>query len=155
MEKTVSVNIGGVAFVLDESAYFTLKRYLVDVESRLEESERKDTMQGIEERIAEIFKSNMGHGIEIVGLDLVKSTMATIGASSTFGQTKSTLNNSSMKRIYRDTENGIIGGVCSGLSEYLEIDLAIVRILAFVLFFCLGLSLWVYIIMWLFVPAKK
>ncbi len=154
MERTVSVNLGGKALVFDESAYIALKNYFNEIEARLEPSECTKTIAEIEERMAEIFKTNMCHGTEIVSLNIVNNAISIVGASTSFGSASKTPKSDNMKRIYRNTDNAIFGGVCSGLSEYLNVDLIVVRILAFMLVFFMGLSLWVYIIMWLFIPPK-
>jgi phage shock protein PspC (stress-responsive transcriptional regulator) len=58
------------------------------------------------------------------------------------------------RKLYRNTENAMIGGVCAGLGEYLHADPTLVRLL-FVLLALAGTSgLWVYLIMWVVIPAK-
>lgn len=86
----------------------------------------------------------------------VESTIETINSAFNFGNinNQNTQTMSEPRRIYRDTEKGMLGGVCSGLAEYFNADPTIVRIVAVILIFFLGLSLWVYIIMWLLIPDK-
>lgn len=60
----------------------------------------------------------------------------------------------SNSQIYRDTQEARVGGVCAGLSEYLRIDVTILRILASVLIFAWGSGLLLYIILWVILPAK-
>ena len=58
------------------------------------------------------------------------------------------------RKLYRIPEQGMIGGVCAGLGEYLHADPTLIRLL-FVLLFLAGTSGgWVYFIMWLVVPVK-
>jgi len=58
-----------------------------------------------------------------------------------------------MKRLYRDPRNEMIGGVCSGLANYLEVDPTAVR-LAFVLMLFVGLGgLWIYLVLWIIMPV--
>ncbi len=58
------------------------------------------------------------------------------------------------KKLYRNTQSKVLGGVCSGLAEYLSIDIAIVRLIFFLLaWFALG-GVVVYLAMWIIVPAK-
>ncbi len=65
------------------------------------------------------------------------------------------LNNTIMsKKLYRLEEDKIIGGVCSGLAEYLDIDSSIVRIAFLLIFFFGGSGLLIYFIMWIIIPAK-
>jgi phage shock protein C len=59
-----------------------------------------------------------------------------------------------MKRLYRDKSNEMIGGVCSGIAEYLDVDVTIIRLL-FVLFtFMGGGGLWIYLVLWFIMPEK-
>ena len=55
------------------------------------------------------------------------------------------------KRLYR-TRDGIVAGVCGGLAEYFGLDASLLRIATAILILLGGLSLWVYIILWILVP---
>ena len=55
------------------------------------------------------------------------------------------------KRLYR-VSDGIIAGVCGGLAEFFGLDASLIRIATLILVLFGGLSLWVYIILWLIVP---
>lgn len=57
-----------------------------------------------------------------------------------------------MKRFYRSSKDKIIGGVCGGLGEYLDVDPLIVRLVFAVLFFGYGTGLLAYIIIWILAP---
>ena len=58
-----------------------------------------------------------------------------------------------MINIYR-TNNRVIAGVCGGLAEYFHIDPTIIRIITFILIFIYGLSIWIYIILWIIMPSR-
>ena len=58
------------------------------------------------------------------------------------------------KKLYRNPSEGMLGGVCAGLSEHLVIDLTIIRLVFVLLLFGGGSGLWIYLIMWLMVPEK-
>ena len=60
----------------------------------------------------------------------------------------------SNKKLYRDVKNGKIGGVCSGLSDYLDLDVTLIRIIWVVLIICAGTGLLLYLIMWVVVDPK-
>ncbi len=180
MKKTLHVNIGSVAFTLDEDAYHTLKDYYEDVESRLSASERHDIMEDIESRTADIFRENLTFPTQVVNIDLVKHAISTIGSPQTFGENygenrnENTANRNSgrdhnrthnsahnrrnndgrPRKLYRLRDDKIIGGVCSGVARYLDIDVNVVRILTFLFIFLGGLTIWVYIIMWILVPLE-
>ena len=59
-----------------------------------------------------------------------------------------------MKRVFRDRFNGILGGVCSGLGEYFEIDPVIFRLLFIAFFFMFGGGIFIYLIAWLIIPDR-
>ena len=58
------------------------------------------------------------------------------------------------KRLYRDTNNNMVAGVCSGIAEYFNIDPTLVRIVWFIAFFCAGTGLLAYFIAIAIMPAK-
>ena len=61
----------------------------------------------------------------------------------------------STKKLYRNTNKKVFGGVCSGLANYFGISVILVRILWLILsiFFCIGII--IYIILWIAIPDKK
>ncbi|HVW96500.1 MAG TPA: PspC domain-containing protein [Mucilaginibacter sp.] len=58
------------------------------------------------------------------------------------------------KKLYRDEYHKVLGGVCSGLAEYFEMDVTIVRLLFAFTFFVMGVGLGTYIILWIVLPRK-
>ena len=81
MKKTIHVNIGGMPFVLDEDAYDVLKRYLSEIEIRLDGVDDQETMQDIEIRIADIFNGASSAQSQVVDAALVKRAIAIIGSA--------------------------------------------------------------------------
>lgn len=59
------------------------------------------------------------------------------------------------RRLYRDPDNRVFGGVCGGLGAFLDIDPVILRVILVVLFFVFGFGLLVYLIMWIVVPEAR
>ena len=57
------------------------------------------------------------------------------------------------KKFQRDTNNKVIGGVCSGLANYFGIDAALLRVLFVIMFLCASAGFWLYIILWIVMPA--
>ena len=57
-----------------------------------------------------------------------------------------------MKKLYRDSKNKKLGGVCSGLGDYFNIDPVIIR-LAFLLLIFAGGGI-AYLVAWIIVPEK-
>lgn len=157
MERTINANVGGQTFNFSESAYYTLKSYLDNVESRIDPQDRVATMQTVEQRVLDILRSKMATD-QVVDTATVEGAITIINSGFNFGDTNNNQNTQTMsspRRIYRDTDKGMLGGVCSGLAEYLNADVSIVRIIACVLILLMGLSAWVYIIMWILIPNKS
>lgn len=169
MKKTISINIGGFVFNIEEDAYDVLASYLENIKNNFSNSsERDEIMQDIEARIAEIFQSQLLKGRQVVTMSDVESVMEIMGqpedyisseseekAESKNNKNQNSETRSGEKRLYRDTENATLGGVCSGLSHYTGLDVSIVRIL-FVLFTILGGSgILIYIVLLLVIPAAK
>ena len=57
------------------------------------------------------------------------------------------------KKLQRDTQHRVIGGVCSGLANYFDIDASLVRVLFAIAFFVFSSGLWIYLLLWLVMPA--
>ena len=84
MKETLNVNIGGVAFTIDEDACRTLKSYLKKIEVRLPYDD-KETLQDIERRVAELLCEKITSPQRVVTMAEVKEAMATLGEPDTFG----------------------------------------------------------------------
>ncbi len=58
------------------------------------------------------------------------------------------------KRIYRSRKEKILGGVCGGIGEYLDIDPVIIRLIAIILFFAYGSGILIYLCAWILIPLE-
>jgi phage shock protein PspC (stress-responsive transcriptional regulator) len=159
MKQTFNVNIGGRAYNIDADAYELLDRYLGDISSRLQDSDI-DSMEDIESRIADIFDERISSSMQVVNIDMVRRAMAIIGRPEMFGGQKRGFSYQGAdyphqpRRLYRSWSNKVIGGVCGGMGEYFDVDPSVIRLLAVLLVFFGGLSLWVYIVMWIILPQS-
>lgn len=159
MKKTVNVNLGGYPFIMDEDAYASLKAYIDDIASRLM-AEDAETLADVESRLAEIFNASLNLRVQVVDLRMVCDGIETMGSADEFGQRDARKSRSeppkqsSSRRLYRDTANGVIGGVCAGLADYLSIDVSVVRLIAILFFLFGGGGLVAYVVMWIVVPRK-
>ncbi|MFI3266637.1 MAG: PspC domain-containing protein [Rikenellaceae bacterium] len=145
MERTISANLGGKAFVFNESAYVALRDYLDSYERGF----KVRSVQATEVRIAEIFTLNLSYGIEIVDYAMVVNAVNSIGGQMPNSYRHNSGSGYGTDRLYRNEDTKIIAGVCSGLADYLKIDVVVVRVLmaVFVLF-------WLYVILWIVVPVR-
>ncbi|HBD27480.1 PspC domain-containing protein [Flavobacterium sp.] len=163
MNKTISINLGGFFFHIDEDAYQKLSRYFDAVKRSLSPDGRDEIMKDIESRIAELFQERLKNDKQVVSLSEIEEVISIMGQPEDYkiDDEKSTYQSSSSsstnfyypsKRLYRDKENGMIGGVMAGLGHYLGIDSLWLRILMVILFFGFGTGLFVYIVLWILVP---
>lgn len=157
MKETINANIGQQVFTLDRDAYDRLTIYLNDVRRRIT-VDTDEVMNDIEIRIAEIFREGLTSSLMVVSLAMVERAIARVGAPEDFGSTSNNenKNNGGMetKQLRRSRTNRSIAGVCGGIAEYLGIDATILRIAMLFLILFGGMSLWVYIILWLLIPEE-
>ncbi|MBL4705107.1 MAG: PspC domain-containing protein [Flavobacteriales bacterium] len=164
MNKTVAVNIAGFIFNIEEEAYSILSDYLDSVRSKFsDENERDEIMRDIEARIAELFQNKINLSKEVIVLSDVQEIISIMGTPEEYTDEEEYQETSSAqsskpktrkKKLFRDAENGIISGVCSGLAAYMGIDVLLVRI-AFVIFGFGGTGIIGYFILMLIVPEAK
>lgn len=160
MKETINVNIASQSFTIDDDAYRTLSIYLEDIASRLREDD-KEIMADVESRIAEIFRDKATSPMMVITLATVKKAMAQMGRPEEFGERRearhddaSAAGETRPERLCRPVADRCIGGVCSGLARYFNIDTLLVRLLTFFLVCFGGMSLWVYIILWIVMPSE-
>jgi len=163
MKKVVNAGIGGRSFTINEDAYARLENYLSKFRSKLKDVSAEEVMDDIESRIAELFSAEVGSGTRVVDLDLVEKVISQLGmpdGSNAAGSTSSEERTKSSepqskkgpRKMYRDSDDRRIAGVCSGLSLYFDIDVVIIRILMLVAFIVGSAGGWIYLILWIVVP---
>lgn len=158
MKETVNVNIGSQAFIVDADAYGTLRSYFDDIRSRLPEDDA-ETMNDIESRVAEIFRERLSSPMRVVTIDLVRETMSRMGAPRDFGErrgdcTPPASGAANSRKLRRSRSDRSIAGICGGLGAFFGIDPTLVRIVTLLLIFLGGLSVWVYVILWIVIPDE-
>lgn len=161
MKKTFSVNLGNRVYNIDEDAYLKLSAYLERIEGHFSDlKEREDIMNDIELRISELFTERLGVNKQVVTLADVDEVIRIMGDPHEIGgsQEEEPRNTwerrSGAKRIYRDPDDRMIGGVCSGLAAYTNIDPVIMRLIFVILLF-MGIGALAYIILWIVVPEAR
>ena len=159
MKKTFTVNIGQSIFNIDEDAYEILKKYLISVKNYFNKiDDQGEIIKDFELRIAENFSSKISVNKKSIDLNDVRKMIEIMGTLEDFKEVDGNDKNQETKsnadddrRLYRDSSNRIIAGVCSGIAQYFKIDPLIVRILFFL---AVLPGLIVYLIFWLGVPTK-
>ncbi len=165
MKKTFTVNIRGIVFHIDEDAYEVLNDYLQSIKQYFAKTEGGDEIiSDIETRIAEMLRESIGDEKQVITLDDIEKVIEVIGQPSEFGgepedetawQQKSE-KSKTIKRLYRDPDRSILGGVCGGLGAYFHTDPVWFR-LAFVIFSLpgFGTPLIIYFILWIVIPEAR
>lgn len=159
MKKTLTVNLGGTVFSIDEDAYELLGLYLERIEGYFAGNPDKlEIMNDIEVRIAELL-SRDGHSLtRSVTVNEVEEVIKIMGEPEEFsGATESETEPSveygrTRRRIYRDVDRRVLGGVCSGISAYLSIDVVWVRIIFVILALVAFSGVLVYLLLWIVIP---
>jgi len=158
MKKTFTISLGHSVFNVEEDAYDVLKIYLDSIKNYFQKMENdSEIINDFELRIAENFSSKLSSGKQYINLTDVKEVIQIMGSLDDFqeiydDQTEDVKEEKKENnKLYRDSSNRIIAGVCSGIAEYFKIDPIIVRILFFI---AVPLNLIVYIIFWIGIPTK-
>ena len=175
MKKIININLSGRVIPIEDSAYESLQRYIESLRRFfVNEEGRDEIINDIESRIAELMNDKIKKGAAAVTDADVDEIITSMGKIEDFEQTEGTEASAegSAKgsqyqsafaeqpqgkrrgRLYRDSSDKILGGVCSGIANYLEIDPAIVRLLFALLIFGGGSGILLYIILWIILPAR-
>lgn len=169
MNKTVNVHLGGRLFVLEEDAYQKLQDYLQSLRRALgQEPAVDEILEDIEQRISDLLDTRrkdvsapltpaqldpvleqMGSPEDVTGMAMPESEETSSGGEAAEASAQP-------KRLFRDVDHNIFGGVSSGLGAYLRIDPVLVRVLFVLLtLFGGGVGLIAYVILWLAMPPAK
>jgi len=166
MKKTLTINLSGSVFHIDDDAYEKLHGYLNKITNHFgNDADAEEIVEDIEARIAEIFASKIkSAGDEVINLANVEEVIVIMGTPEAISNeeeektekekvTEKKTYRLKGKRLYRDSDDRVLGGVCSGLGAYFNIDPVIIRIIFVVAFFLpIGSSALIYIILWIVVP---
>ena len=155
MKETVSANIGGRAFTLDKDAFERLNDYLAEVKSRVADP-TDEIMSDIESGIADMFSQGLSSPAMVVTLQMVEAAIRRMGNPDDFGPQRTTAESKaeSVNQLRRSRTDRSIAGVCGGIAKYFKLESSLVRLVVLLFFLFGGLSLWVYIILWLLIPEE-
>jgi len=172
MKKVININFQGQVIAIEETAFEILSQYIDNLKAYFSREECGDEIvNDIENRIAELFGNRLKLGFSCITDEDVESILASIGkpedfdtdydesSDSTSGEKQSSFQSKKesesstedQTRLYRNSNDKIIAGVCSGLGYHFKIDPVWFR-LAFILLF--SVLFWVYIILWIVLKPK-
>ncbi len=163
MNKTIIININGIVFHIEEDAYEVLKNYMTDVKRHFMNSEDSlEITTDIENRIAEMFNELLAKDNKQVIVEQdVRSIVEQMGTVEDFEHaeedTKATFSNTyysnkDTRRLFRDPDDHLVGGVCAGMANYFDINPVWIRLAFALTFFFAGSGLILYIILWIVIP---
>ena len=162
MNKTVNINLGGMFFHIDEDAYQKLSRYFEAIKRSLTNSNGQDEIiKDIEMRIAELFAEKYSNGKQVISLRELDEVITVMGQPEDYRidnddaetpKSDYTYHTKSNKKLYRDKDGGVIGGVLAGLGHYFGIEKVWIRIIFLILLFTFGIGIIPYIILWIVMP---
>lgn len=175
MNKVININFQGRVIPIEEPAYEELKKYIDSLRAYFANEEGKEEIiNDIENRIAELFSEKLKAGQSFISEAHVDAIIASMGRPEQFdelsfeaesNQTSSSSDKEQSQEfkydpsprgsLFRNENDKILGGVCSGIGAYLKIDTTLVRVLfAMLAFGAFGTGLVLYIILWAILPSR-
>ncbi len=169
MNKTLSINISGIVFNIEEDAYESLKSYLNKIKSHFRNEEGcEEIVADIEARLAELLKAKIHAGKQVLVMVDINDAISVMGQPEDFAEASSSQESkkeethtaqgyygNKRRRVFRDPDSKILGGVCSGIGNYFDIDPLWIRLGLVIMFFGFGTGLILYIILWVIIPEAK
>jgi phage shock protein PspC (stress-responsive transcriptional regulator) len=167
MKKVININFQGTVVPIEETSYELLKQYTESLRQYFANEEGRDEIiNDIESRISELFQERLKKGSTCITDDDVNAIITNMGRPADFeeaegGEPSGEKKQSGSfqygsfdvkgKKLYRDENHKILGGVCSGIAAYIGIEPIIVRLI----FIFSGIGFIAYILLWAFVPGSN
>ena len=163
MKKTFTINISGTVFHIDDDAYERLNNYISQINRHFgSDTEAREIVEDIESRISELFQERVKDGNEVISTEHVDEIIRIMGMPEAFDDAKEgeeppiKMAHPIHRKLYRDPDERVLGGVCSGLGAYFNYDPVIIRLIFVLLVFLgAGFSLIIYLILWIVVPKAS
>jgi phage shock protein PspC (stress-responsive transcriptional regulator) len=160
MKITVSINLGGYSFNIDEDAYAELKRYLKNLELHFAgEESSSEILSDIETRMAELFRTKLTNYKQVINIEDVRQAISILGTPEDISDNngpsaRDKFSSPGYHRLYRDPDHRVIGGVCAGMAAYWDLEIWLVRLIFFILAM-MGVGILVYLILYIVLPEAK
>ena len=164
MNKTVSIHLQGIPFIFEEQAFDRLNTYLQQLKQVLQKEEGSDEiLQDIELRMVELLQQQLTPFKQVVELSVIEQIIGKLGKPEDFTDESSSNGNEATssidapveKRLFRDGDRAILGGVCAGVAAYFNVDVVIIRAIYVFTFLTFGIGFLLYIVLWAIVPMAK
>lgn len=178
MKTTVSIHLGGHLMHAEEDAHRSLVQYLESIKVHLRTTEgREEILADIESRFAELLMERWSGKTKVITPSDVEGVIQILGSpmqwtegsidgagdqdqgfGNPLGNPNTRTNadyHQAPKRLFRDGNRRVIGGVSAGLAAYFGLDLALVRIVMLLLGLFTGIGIFAYFVLWVAVPKAR
>jgi phage shock protein PspC (stress-responsive transcriptional regulator) len=162
MNKITSIHLNGKAFQFEEAAYDRLRHYLDESEAKLKSDPDKEEIIGdLEQAIADKCATRLDSDKDVITaaeMDQILEEMGKVDAEASSSDNADDGDTAPKppKKLYRNTDDVMLAGVCSGMADYFNVDVALVRLLfVAAAIFSGGTALIVYIVMAIVLPKGK
>jgi phage shock protein PspC (stress-responsive transcriptional regulator) len=163
MKKTLTINLGGIVFHIDEDAYISLNQYLENLKKHFSQEEGyQDILNDIESRIAEILNEKRSETKQVITLEEVAEVIAIMGQPVEIDPEENPQSNNQSpdtekgnKRFFRNPDEKIIAGVCSGIAAYFHLDPVWVRLIFIIFIAAGGSGFLLYLVLWFVIPEAQ
>lgn len=170
MKKIININLASRLIPMEDSAYDLLKNYLDSLKRYFSREEgAEEIVSDIENRIAELFQEQLKKGAHCITDQDVTQVIATMGKPEQLEEETSqqpateephrpspgSYTVAGNRRLTRDENDKVLGGVCAGMAAYMNVDPVVVRIVFALISFAWGAGFLVYILLWILLPSSK
>ncbi len=163
MKKTLTINLGGIVFHIDEDAYTLLNQYLEKLKNHFSREQGSDEiLNDIEARIAEILQEKQSETKQVITIEDVNAVIAIMGQPVEIDQEEGPKKQQNSpgsekgdKRFFRNPDEKVIAGVCSGIAAYFHLDPVWVRLIFLVFIAAGGSGILLYIVLWIVIPEAQ
>lgn len=159
MNEVTRIHLGRQPFTIAVDAHKALKAYLADIKAEVGDKST-EVIKEVELRMAELLVERGISGDKTILMDDVSFLEQQLGDPQDFKDDDQTTERvatqgSPTKRLFRDTNNGMVAGVAAGLASYFGLDVLLVRIVFIITILAGGWGLLLYIALWILVPEAK
>lgn len=168
MKKTLTVNLGGTVYHIDEDAYILLDNYLNNLRYHFRKEEGADEIvRDMEARIAELFDEALRGGLQVITIKEVEEVIARMGkpeelndgeeenASASGEKAYGSESTGTSRRLFRNPDDRVLGGVVSGLAAYFGWDVTWTRIVFILAGFLIHGLILAYLLAWIIIPLAQ
>jgi phage shock protein PspC (stress-responsive transcriptional regulator) len=164
MNKTININLGGLFFHIDESAYQKLNKYLNSIRRSLSDDPqgRDEIIRDIESRISELLSERVVDERQVISISDIDEIVKIMGQPEDYNVDEEIFNEPTYsrkrkpsKKLFRDGDDKFLGGVAAGTGHYIGIEPIWARIIWLIIAFGTGVGFIAYILLWILLPEAK